>query len=367
MAAELRSFYSEPYINLIAEELSALTSIDTKAFVAAVFGANWSDFTLKERSYRITETLVSFLPEDPIAAIEILKKLLPKVSGDAQKYADMLTMFVPDYILHKQDQLTLDQSLEAMKFFTSNGTSSELTIRQFLIEEPDYVMKKFNEWADNDHHHVRRWTSEGCRPRLPWAIALPAFKKDPAPIMPILEKLRADPSKFVQKSVANNLNDIAKDNPDVVLDFAEKWIGTHKNTDWILKHGLRTLLKKGDQRALALFGSKPVVLTNTILQLESTNVAYGTNLEFTFEGAIAGDLPDNLRIEYAIDFLKANGSHSRKVFKISETQPSNRKLGLSKSHKFIDYTTRKHYPGIQHVTLIVNGQEVETASFELVK
>ena len=101
---------------------------------------------------------------------------------------------------------------------------------------------------------VRRLASEGCRPRLPWAMALPNLKENPAPIIPILENLKNDPARFVRLSVANNLNDIAKDNPEIVIDLVKKWKGESKEVDWIIKHGCRTLLKQGNPEVMELFG-----------------------------------------------------------------------------------------------------------------
>lgn len=95
-------------------------------------------------------------------------------------------------------------------------------------------MKQMLVWSKHEHWGVRRLSSEGCRPRLPWAMALPNLKKDPTPIIPILENLKNDPARFVRLSVANNLNDIAKDNPEIVIDLAKKWKGESKEVDWLL-------------------------------------------------------------------------------------------------------------------------------------
>ncbi len=116
------------------------------------------------------------------------------------------------------------------------------------------MMKQMLVWSKHEHWGVRRLSSEGCRPRLPWAMALPNLKEDPAPIIPILENLKNDPARFVRLSVANNLNDIAKDNPEIVIDLVKKWKGESKEVDWIIKHGCRTLLKQGNPEVMELFG-----------------------------------------------------------------------------------------------------------------
>jgi 3-methyladenine DNA glycosylase AlkC len=365
LAAELRSFYSDDYIWLIGNELAQITGINAQEFVTAALCENWPDLSLKERSSRLTDCLVCFLPKDPLAGIEVLKKLLPNISGDAQKYADMLCIFVPDYVCRYKDNLPLEGALEALCYFTCHGTTSELAIRPFLIDQPNEVLQLQKKWITHEHPNVRRWISEGCRPRLPWAPALPVFKKDPEPILHILRAFIADDSKFVQKSVANNLNDISKDNPDIVLQFAEEHIDQHPNTNWILKHALRGLLKAGTPRALALFGAAPVTLQNPKLNLKFEKLQLGQSQTFEFTAQMSSPLPAKLRLEYAVDFRKANGSTSRKVFMISEKEPVSRDINAIKSHKFINYTTRKHYAGIHSITILVNGTEAVSSDFTL--
>jgi len=364
MADELRTLFTLDYIKHIAVCLSEEAGINADDFVAHTLAAPWDDLALKARMTRLTEGLVRFLPGPYQQDILILEKFLPRICVDRFKFADLLSMFVPDFVVYNGMD-DFDISMEALRFFTSHGTSSEFAIRPFILKDPVRAMTHMTAWSSHEHADVRRFSSEGCRPRLPWAMALPQFKKDPSAVMPILEALRQDPSKFVQKSVANNLNDIAKDNPEVVLDFAEKWIGNHKDTDWIIKHGCRTLLKQGNIRALALFGASPVEISNALLTLESDHVDFGKSVEFNFQGIIESDLPDTLRIEYAIDFMKANGKTSRKIFKISETKPTTKTLSVKKSHKFVNYTTRKHYAGHHCVSIILNGQEIQQHPFTL--
>lgn len=364
MATELRLCYSAEYLDHVARSLSQLTPLSTKDFVAFVTAENWADMALKERARRLTDALIQFLPGPFEADLEILKALLPEITGDQFKYADMLAMFVPDYVERtglEEAQLSID----TLAILTRLGTTSELAIRPFILKDPEHVMAHMLKWADHDHHHVRRFASEGCRPRLPWAIALPEFKKDPSLVLPILEVLKADDSKFVQKSVANNLNDIAKDNPDKVLDFAEKWIDTHPNTNWIIKHGCRTLLKAGNTRALALFGASPVTVKQCTFELSATEIALGNHLHFTFNAELKGKLPETLRIDYAVDFMKANGKQSRKVFRISEENPAPSRISVNKKHPFTDFTTRKHYAGEHGLSIILNGQEVASETLLL--
>ncbi len=185
--------------------------------------------------------------------------------------------------------------------------------------------------------------------------------------MPILERLKADESEYVRRSVANNLNDIAKDHPQLVLDIAGSWLGHNPHTDWIVKHGCRTLLKKGVPDALALFGFSPEKLAEVdSLTIQPDPATIGESASLSFNLRLTANEPNRLRIEYGIDFVKANGSHSRKLFKITEnTYEPGSVYSFTRNHSFREMTTRKHYPGTHALVVIVNGIECASVTFEL--
>ncbi len=213
---------------------------------------------------------------------------------------------------------------------------------------------------------MRRFASEGCRPRLPWAMALPKFKKDPALIIPVLEKLKNDESDFVRRSVANNLNDISKDNPESVLDICEGWYGQSKHTAEIVKHACRTMLKAGNKRALKIFGySNPANIEAVDFQFDKEKIPIGEDIRFSFDLIVNEKKKVKVRLEYAVYFMKANGKLSKKVFKLSEKEYAPGTHGISKKHSFADMSTRRHYPGEQRISIIVNGEEKNKASLEL--
>lgn len=180
-------------------------------------------------------------------------------------------------------------------------------------------MLQMSTWADHPNEHVRRLSSEGCRPRLPWGQALGIFKQDPARVLAILEKLKADPSLYVRKSVANNLNDIAKDHPALVLETAERWKGANPDTNWIVRHGCRTLIRQASPEVLALFGyavsrDDDPIADYAELITEPNELKIGENCELRYEVHVRQGEPVHLRIEYGIDFVKAGGKYSRKLF-----------------------------------------------------
>ena len=238
----------------------------------------------------------------------------------------------------------------------------------FIIKYPYEMMAQMLAWSKHHNPWVRRLSSEGCRPRLPWHMALSNLKENPAPIIPILENLKNDPSEIVRKSVANNLNDIAKDNPETVIDLARKWQGESENTDRIIKHGCRTLLKQGNAEVLELFGFdvvKNISIQN--FQILTPKVKIGNSLEFSFKLWNKNHKKTKIRLEYGLYYQKANGTLSKKVHKISEKEYAENSITqITRKHSFREVTTRVLYPGLHQVSVIINGKEFEKYNFELI-
>jgi len=359
MSELLKDRYSRAYVETLARALTkAWPKFDGKSYQAAVLGAGWAGLELKQRMRRLSSLLHEFLPLPYDEQLGVLEKVAPQFGG-------LEAMLFPDFV----EQFGLDEfasSVRALEWLT-RFSSSEFAVRPFIARDETRMMKVLRRWADHENEHVRRLASEGCRPRLPWAMALPAFKQNPTPILPILEILRADPSEYVRRSVANNLNDIAKDHPDIVLATAQRWLGKSPATDALVKHACRTLLKRGDLRALALFGFAcrvPVEVQG--LKLSSAKLRIGESLALEFEVSHRARQPVALRLEYAVDFVKANARTSRKVFQIAEaTFPPNTAQRFERKHRFCDFTTRKHHPGLHRLAIIVNGTTRAEASLTL--
>ncbi|HZK55540.1 MAG TPA: hypothetical protein VFC84_15310 [Desulfosporosinus sp.] len=189
----------------------------------------------------------------------------------------------------------------------------------------------------------------------------------------ILEQLKADPSLYVRKSVANNLNDIAKDHPLVVIDIARRWKGVNTYTDWIVRQGCRTLIRKADPETMELFGyAKPTdvasfTVSATLSSLPSS-LGIGESCELQYELCIRDGKPVHIRIEYGIDFIKARGHTSRKSFLLSDkTVHGGTRLTGTRRHNWSNLTTRRHYPGEHRIALLVNGQEVAYVDLDLVE
>ena len=353
MAAALKDRYTRAYIARLAQAVARHDAdFDRAAFERAVLGRGWKQLELKARMRHIAECLRTHLHGNTRQQIAVLKRAAPAFhTGDN----GFLAMFFPDFV-EVYGIENFDTSVRALEHFT-RFSSSEFAVRPFVIRYGERMLKVFERWSRHENEHVRRLASEGLRPRLPWAMALPDFKRDPAPILPILLSLLDDPSEYVRRSVANNLNDIAKDHPKIVLDLAEKQRGRNENTDRLLKHACRTLLKRGDARALALFGHDHTAeVAVTRFKLGARRITIGENLTFSFSVLAAENT--RARIEYAIDFVKARGQTSRKVFKVAERDlQANMPAPFERTHRFRDFTTRTHYPGRHTVAIVVNGIE----------
>lgn len=339
-----------------------LQGFDKRQFLQQVRDDAWEERELKQRMKHIALVLHQFLPGQYDQGIEKIYSLITALRKNDIKGGleyMIFTEYVENFGLEHYNT-----SMEAMEFITQ-FISCEYAIRPFILRYPEKAMRQMQRWSKHESLHVRRFSSEGCRPRLPWAMALPALKKDPAPILPILENLKDDTSEFVRKSVANNLNDIAKDNPDTVLEIVKEWQGHSSRTDWIIKHGSRTLLRKAHPQALKIFGlivSDKIVVDK--LRLAYKSIGIGEALHFSFNLTNTGNEPVKLRVEYGIDYRKSNGKANRKLFKITEnTYQPGQTYTFKRTQSFRNLTTRKHYAGQHALSIVINGQELAKKQF----
>ena len=198
-------------------------------------------------------------------------------------------------------------------------------------------------------------------------MALPVFKRDPAPILPILETLKHDESEYVRRSVANNLNDIAKDNPQIVLDTLREW-KKHDNTDMqrLISHALRTLIKAGDTQALELLGYGNSQIEVRDFSVQPGEIVTGEVISFSCEIVSLGRDSQSLMIDYVIHFRRSNGNTSAKVFKLTKKSlKPGESLAIQKKHSFQPISTRRYYPGIHAIEIQVNGSILARQEFTL--
>ncbi len=358
MAEPLKYHYNEAFVRQLAAAVAEpYPSFHVPEFVASVLDDDWEQRELKDRMRHVTTVLGAYLPDYP-QALEILRAVVDRFSG-------LQGMVFPDYVEVFGIEYP-DLSLETLGYFTRFSTA-EFAVRPFIQAHETLAMRYMLRWSQDQNHHVRRLASEGCRPRLPWAIALPAFKTNPGPVLPVLDNLKNDDSLYVRKSVANHLNDISKDNPDIALQLAREWYGLSQQADWIVKHGLRTLLKKGNETALTLLGfGQPAGVKVFNLKLSSQAVAIGSDLSFSFAVNNSAEAV-KVKIGYVVDYKKANGRATPKIFHVAERQiDSGEVCSFSKRLSFRDLTTRKHYTGGHKLAITINGIRMLEEEFEVV-
>lgn len=378
MAEAFKDMYNEQFFDKFTKDLKlVIHDFDPCDFVSQVMDHQWEKREYKQRIMHMATVLQKFLPADYRKAIAKILELLDYVKNTlpdfskiddknfgllALEYGPVLDKYVEQYGMG--DYETSVKAIERITQFTS----CEFATHSFIIKYPDKMMEQMLAWSKHEHWGVRRLASEGCRPRLPWAAALPKLKDNPAPIIPILENLKNDPSRFVRLSVANNLNDIAKDNPETVIELAKRWKGESKEVEWVIKHGCRTLLRQGNPEVMKLFGFGSIKgIGIEKFRVLTPAVQVGESLEFSFNLLNNNHRPTKIRLEYGVYYRKADGTLSKKVHKISEKDYAGNSLTqITRKHSFRVVTTRRFHPGLHRVALIINGKEFEKHDFELI-
>jgi len=372
---------AEPFKNLLNKDVikgmamhfqRQWSKFDAKGFVAAAT-KDLDTLELKARTEQITNTMIDYLPADFKKAGKIMlaslgSPLVDDLSAgtvDAKGIAGWAVTPLTHYVgLRGHDHF--DLSMNLFKEMTKRA-SSEFGIRFFLLASPQRTLSVMKTWATDRNQHVRRLVSEGSRPRLPWAMSLPVFIKDPTPVLELLEKLKDDKKEYVRRSVANSLNDIAKDNSELVAETAAQWMkDASKERKKLIRHACRTLVKNGHKKTLKVLGFKSPKIKQASIDILTPNVTFGNALKFTF--SISSDVNRNqdLLIDYIIHHQKANGKTSPKVFKWRTTILTGKnRLTLDKKHVVRKITTRVYYPGLHMVEVMVNGVSMAKADFQL--
>ncbi len=329
---------------------------DVDLFRKKVRSDVWSELSLKQRIRHVAICLSEVLPTE-------FSEALPLLESIAKSFSGLPHLVFSDFI----ELYGLNKPAEALPALTrlTQGSSSEFAIRPFIEINQSATLDLMLQWTEHSNEHIRRLASEGCRPRLPWGRALVALKKEPEPLRPILNALRTDNSLYVRKSVANNLNDISKDHPEWVLDWCTLWHGQSVETDWIIKHGLRTLLKQGDAKALSLIGYKNPNNVKIEDWTVASEVVIGQKIGFQVSLNLENFVGQKVRLEYAISFVRKQKSPYRKLFKISEFVAINAVKNINKAHDFKEISTRNYYAGKHKVELLVNGVVMAESEFML--
>lgn len=353
-------FYTRRFFDALIDAIrQPYPTFDQEVFFTELYSAVWDNLTLMQRMRHTVAALRAVLPSDYREALGILCAAAPALQAYTFE-GICLAEFVALYGLDDWDA-----SLPALETFTQVA-SAEFAVRPFIVQDTPRMMTQMLRWTTHSQETVRRLASEGCRPRLPWGMALRAFKQNPAPILPILEALKDDPSETVRRSVANNLNDIAKDHPEIVTELLNRWKpNASEARQWIIRHALRTLIKAGDDQALNLLGyEQGAQVTVNAFTISAAQVNMGDALSFEAQILSTSDDTQRLVIDYVVYYRKANGTCVPKVFKLTETEIApGAALRVKRQISFRPLTTRVYYPGEHTVALKINGEEVQGPSF----
>jgi len=359
---QFRNVFNIEVCNELSERIHAVyPDFDRKKFLK-IIALNFETLTFSERNLRICDALKETLPEKFEQAVEVL---LNSQTGELEVeelegFRGFIVMPQATYI-SSYGMENVDLSLMALEEMTKRFTS-EFAIRYFIRSYPEKTFKQIKKWAVAENCHVRRLASEGTRPRLPWGMRLTEFIDNPEPVLKILDIMKFSPERLVQRSIANNLNDIAKDNPGHVTEILKRW-QREGVSNWLITHSLRTLFKQGNPEALELCGYNPEAEVSILdFSLTTPQVEFGTHVEFSIELVCKNS--EKLMIDYVIHHMKANGSLSPKVFKLAKKSVSGH-LKLSKKHSMRSLTTRKYYPGRHMLQIQVNGRILAEQEFTL--
>ncbi|MBT9487461.1 MAG: DNA alkylation repair protein [Rubrivivax sp.] len=372
----------EPFKNLIHPGLvqrmaghlqRAWPAFDAQAFVKQA-STGLDALEMKARAMQLADALGATLPAEFAHAAQVLEAALaPPWPGDRLGSDDPCRDGLEGWALWPVGEFVArhglaqpERGLQALHAITQRF-SAEFAIRPFIAAHPDTVFPILQRWTADSSAHVRRLVSEGSRPRLPWGLQLKALVADPAPTAPLLLSLQDDTSDYVRRSVANHLNDIAKDHPARVV----AWVQQHLNDApaerrALLRHASRTLVKQGHAGMLKAWGLGQALKGELTLVLSPARITLGQSLQMAVLITSSARRTQTLVIDYAVHHVKADGSLSPKVFKgWNLVLAPGETRALRKAHPVRPITTRRYHAGGHVLDLRVNGQVLAEAAFDL--
>ena len=364
MAEPLKDSFDAAMVGRIGADLHTVDpTFDVTGFVAEAT-RDFASLGLSGRAAAVSQALVGRLPEDPAVAIGLIRRSLPPES-ETSAWQGMegfrlwpFTMFIAEHGLD-----CFEESMAAQYDITRRFTA-EFSIRTFIDRRYGATMGRLHDWVSDPSPAVRRLVSEGTRPRLPWAPVLRRFVDDPAPVLPLLEQLKDDGSEYVRRSVANNLNDIARDHPDITLDVCERWMAPERRR--LVRHALRGLVKAGDARALSILGfaaDTPARVDSCVV--EPTSVRIGDTVAVDVMIVNPSRSPTPVAVDLQVWFVRPGGHH-RKVFKGAEFElPARGRRSLRRRVSLGQLSTRTVHPGEHRVVPLVNGVASGAVAFQV--
>ncbi len=370
MAEPLKNQFGADVPRRIGAQIAAVSNtFDHLAFLRDALDG-YEDLELMPRARHIARTLRAHLPATyPEALAVLMASIGPRATraaaeGMAAFYYGPHTYFVSEFGLD-HFEISMDAQYELTQRFTA-----EFSIRPFLEHHQEATLARLRRWATDKNAHVRRLVSEGSRPRLPWASRLRAFQKDPAPVLELLELLKDDPELYVRRSVANNLNDIGKDHPEILVEVARRWLeDATAERRWIVNHALRSAIKRTESGALETlgFGAAANVSVRHV-SITPARAPIGKTVQVRLDVANKDAGRQRVLVDLRVHFVKANGGTSAKTFKLKTLELEGKQsVTLQKTISLALLTTRKHYPGHHRVEVLLNGNARRIGAFEVVR
>ena len=361
-----KEYFDRDAVRAIADQVAPhVPGFDRSRFLRRA-GRDLASLEMMDRVRQISDALHQELPGDTAEAMAALTASLPPTLPDCEQVTDGYLQWPIGQLIADHGADDFDASFDAMIALTQRF-SSEFAVRPFLIAEPARVIERLMALTDHPSPHVRRWCSEGIRPRLPWGQRVHALEADPSPILPILEALKDDPEEYVRRSVANTLNDIAKAHPALVVRIAARWWrGASTNRQRLVRHALRTLIKAGDPGALAVLGYGPPKALTASLSVSPDQVTIGESVTLSLTLKNGSKDPQALLLDYQVHYVKADGSARPKVFKWKELALEPGSVATpTKKHSMRRTTIRPLHAGQHRVEVLANGEVVAGATFSL--
>lgn len=356
----------------IPEQIAAMIAAVSQDFAARDFVHDALDgyepLDLMARGKKIAAALWRHLPQDYPDAIEILLASLGPRLDETEDLGMAPFLYLPHTLFVAEQGIEhFEMSMRAQYELTQRFTA-EFSIRPYLERYPEAALARLAEWASDPSPHVRRLVSEGTRPRLPWANRLRAFQQDPTPVLVLLELLKDDSELYVRRSVANNLNDIGKDHPELLFATSRRWLqDAGEERRWLVRHALRSAVKRGEAGALQVLGfGKQAKVSVAKIAIRPERACMGDDVTIIFELSNSETQTQKVLVDFRIHYVKASGNTSPKVFKLKAvTLAPNETMQMQKKVSLAEMTTRKHYPGQHAVELLLNGGVMPLGSFEL--
>lgn len=368
MADQLKHFFSPALVRRLAADITrAHRPFPADAFIRQAT-RGLSALELLDRGRHIARALAAHLPAAYPEAIDVLVRSL----GDEHPTDELLglgmapffylphTMFVAE---HGLDHFELSM---AAQHALTRRFSAEASIRPYIARDPERTLARLETWTRDANPHVRRLVSEGTRLRLPWAPRVGWLDQHPERVLALLERLKDDPASVVRRSVANNLNDLGKVHPALLMRTCAAWlIEASPDRRALVEHALRSAVKRGTPEALRLlgYGRRAAVMVEAV-RMTPARAAIGGRVAITFVLRSTARTAQDLLVDLAVHFVKAGGHSTPKVFKLKRVSlPPRGTADFRASVSLAVHTTRTPYPGRHAVDVVVNGHATPLGAF----